>query len=267
MYMKKLFALMAVCLLALVTGCGGSQNASETKSSSSQEPVELHVSAAASLTDVMNEIGADYEKEHPNVKVVFNYGSSGALQQAIENGGNADLFFSAAQKQMDALDKKGLLADGTRKDLLQNEVVLIVPKEGGKDITSFDQLTSGQLQHIALGEPKGVPVGQYSEEILTKLGILDDVKAKAVYGSDVRQVLAWVASGEADAGLVYATDAAISGDVRIAAKAPAGTHKDIIYPAAILKDTKHLDTAKDFLAFVTNDKNKERFAKYGFEVK
>ena len=265
--MKKLFALMAVCLLALVTGCGSSQNASETKSSSSQEPVELHVSAAASLTDVMNEIGADYEKEHPNVKVVFNYGSSGALQQAIENGGNADLFFSAAQKQMDALDKKGLLADGTRKDLLQNEVVLIVPKEGGKDISSFDQLTSDQLQHIALGEPKGVPVGQYSEEILTKLGILDAVKAKAVYGSDVRQVLAWVASGEADAGLVYATDAAVSNDVRVVAKAPAGTHKDIIYPAAVLKDTKNLDTAKDFLAFVSNDKNKELFAKYGFEVK
>lgn len=112
-----------------------------------------------------------------------------------------------------------------------------------------------------------MPVGQYSEEILTKLGILDAVKAKAVYGSDVRQVLAWGASSEADAGLVYATDAAISSDVRVVAKAPAGTHKDIIYPAAILKDSKHLDTAKDFLAFVSNDKNKERFAKYGFEVK
>lgn len=220
--------------------------------------MELHVSAAASLTDVMNEIGKDYEAEHPNVKVVFNYGSSGALQQAIENGGDADLFFSAAQKQMNALEKAGLL---------QNEVVLIVPKEGGKDITSFDQLTSDTITHVALGEPKGVPVGQYSEEILTKLGILDAVKAKAVYGSDVRQVLAWVASGEADAGLVYATDAAISSDVRVVAKAPAGTHKDIIYPAAILKDSKHLDTAKDFLAFVSNDKNKERFAKYGFEVK
>ena len=145
--------------------------------------------------------------------------------------------------------------------------MLIVPKEGGKDITSFDQLTSDTITHVALGEPKGVPVGQYSEDILTKLGILDAVKAKAVYGSDVRQVLAWVASGEADAGLVYATDAAISSDVRVVAKAPAGTHKDIIYPAAILKDSKHLDTAKDFLAFVSNDKNKERFAKYGFEVK
>lgn len=255
--MKKLFALLAAGLLAVMSGCGGQTAGNESKSSA-QEPVELHISAAASLTDVMNEIGKDYEAEHPNVKVVFNYGSSGALQQAIENGGDADLFFSAAQKQMNALEKAGLL---------QNEVVLIVPKEGGKDITSFDQLTSDTITHVALGEPKGVPVGQYSEEILTKLGILDAVKAKAVYGSDVRQVLAWVASGEADAGLFYATDAAISSDVRVVAKAPAGTHKDIIYPAAILKDSKHLDTAKDFLAFVSNDKNKERFAKYGFEVK
>ena len=261
--MKKLFTLMAVCLLALASGCGG-QSQSTT---SAKEPVELHVSAAASLTDVMNEIGKAYEAEHPDVKVVFNYGSSGALQQAIENGGTADLFFSAAQKQMDALDKKGLLKEGTRKDLLQNEVVLIVPKDSDKDITSFAQLTSDKLQHIALGEPKGVPVGQYSEEILTKLGFLDAVKAKAVYGSDVRQVLAWVASGEADAGLVYATDAAVEPSVRVVATAPAGTHKPIIYPAAVLKDTKHLDTAKDFLAFVSNDKNKERFAKYGFEVK
>ena len=261
--MKKLFTLLAVCLLALASGCGG-QSQSTT---AAKEPVELHVSAAASLTDVMNEIGKAYEQEHPDVKVVFNYGSSGALQQAIENGGTADLFFSAAQKQMDALDKKGLLKEGTRKDLLQNEVVLIVPKDSDKDITSFDQLTSDKLQHIALGEPKGVPVGQYSEEILTKLGILDAVKAKAVYGSDVRQVLAWVASGEADAGLVYATDAAVEPSVRVVATAPAGTHKPIIYPAAVLKDTKHLDTAKDFLAFVSNDKNKERFAKYGFEVK
>lgn len=263
--MKKLFTLMAVCLLALVSGCGGQQSSSSA--SSANGTVELHVSAAASLTDVMNEIGKEYEQEHPDVKVVFNYGSSGALQQAIENGGSADLFFSAAQKQMDALAKQGMLVDGTRKDLLQNEVVLIVPKEGGKDITSFDALTGDAVAHVALGEPKGVPVGQYSEEILTKLGLLDSVKAKAVYGSDVRQVLAWVASGEADAGLVYATDAAVEPSVRVVAKAPAGTHKPIIYPAAVLKDTKHLDAAKDFLAFVSNDKNKERFAKYGFEVK
>ena len=266
--MRKLMALILSTLMLLAVGCGGQQgDSSKTASSSAGAPVELHVSAAASLTDVMKEIAANYEREHPNVKIVFNFGSSGALQQAIQNGGETDLFFSAAQKQMDALDKDGLLADGTRKDLLVNEVVLIVPKDGGKDLTDFQQLTRSDIQHVALGEPKGVPVGQYSEEVLTKMGILDAVKGKAVYGSDVRQVLSWVESGDADCGIVYATDAAVSDKVKVAAKAPAGTHKPIIYPAAALKDSKQLDMARDFLAYVSNDASKALFAKFGFEVK
>jgi molybdate transport system substrate-binding protein len=267
-FMRKLMALILSTLMLLAVGCGGQQgDSSKPASSSAGAPVELHVSAAASLTDVMKEIAANYEREHPNVKIVFNFGSSGALQQAIQNGGETDLFFSAAQKQMNALDKDGLLADGTRKDLLVNEVVLIVPKDGGKDLTDFQQLTRSDIQHIALGEPKGVPVGQYSEEVLTKMGILDAVKGKAVYGSDVRQVLSWVESGDADCGIVYATDAAVSDKVKVAAKAPAGTHKPIIYPAAALKDSKQLDMARDFLAYVSNDASKALFAKFGFEVK
>ncbi|MBQ3970735.1 MAG: molybdate ABC transporter substrate-binding protein, partial [Selenomonadaceae bacterium] len=182
--MRKCLAIILALSMMLVAGCGGEQAKSGQSSSSGNGSVELHVAAAASLTDVMKELGAAYEKEHPKVKLVFNFGSSGALQQAIENGGETDLFFSAAQKQMNALEKSGNLAEGTRKELLENEVVLIVPKEGGKDIKSFEELTRDDIQHVALGEPKGVPVGQYTEEILTKLGILDAVKAKAVYGSD-----------------------------------------------------------------------------------
>ena len=108
---------------------------------------------------------------------------------------------------MDALESSGNLADGTRRNLLENKVVLIVPNDSAKNITGFEDLTRADIEHIALGEPKGVPVGQYSEEIFSSLGILDAVKAKAVYGSDVRQVLAWTESGEADCGVVYATDA------------------------------------------------------------
>lgn len=260
--MRKIFALIMSVMMLLVAGCGG-----EVQTEKKAEPVELHVAAAASLTDVMKEMASNYEKEHPEVKIVFNFGSSGALQQAIQNGGQTDMFFSAAQKQMNALDKDGLLAEGTRKDLLVNEVVLIVPAEGGKAVTDFRQLTSGDIQHIALGEPKGVPVGQYSEEVFTKMGILDAVKAKAVYGSDVRQVLSWVEAGDADCGVVYATDAAVSRKVKVAAKAPADSHKPIVYPAAVLKESKHLDTAKDFLAFVSNDANKKLFEKYGFTVR
>lgn len=266
--MKKVLVLCMALVMMLVAGCGeqAAKNGGE-KSAADAPKIELSVAAAASLTDVMKELAADYEKEHPNVKLVFNFGSSGALQQAIENGGETDLFYSAAQKQMNALEQSGNLAEGTRKDLLENEVVLIVPKEGGKDINSFEELTRSDIEHIALGEPKGVPVGQYTEEILTKLGILDQVKAKAVYGSDVRQVLSWTETGDADCGVVYATDAAVSDKVKVVAKAPKDSHKPVIYPAAVIKDTKHLDEAKDFLAFTSSDKAKKLFEKYGFECK
>lgn len=268
--MKKFLVLCVSALMLLMAGCGGEQAsvpASGKAPAKDAQPVELHVAAAASLTDVMKELADTYEKDHPGVKLVFNFGSSGALQQAIENGGETDLFYSAAQKQMNALQDSGNLVEGTRKDLLENEVVLVVPKEGGKDIKSFEDLTRSDIQHVALGEPKGVPVGQYTEEILKKLGILDQVKAKAVYGSDVRQVLSWMETGDADCGVVYATDAAVSDKVKVAAKAPAGSHKPVIYPAAVIKGTKHPDEAKDFLAFTSSDAAKKIFEKYGFTCK
>ena len=262
--MKKLLALIMTVAMFIMTGCG---EKAEEKTAANAEPIEIHIAAAASLTDVMKELAGEYEKDHPNVKLTFNFGSSGALQQAIENGGQTDMFFSAAQKQMNALDEAGLLAEGTRSDLLVNEVVLIVPSDSNKNIKDFNDLTSTDIQHIALGEPKGVPVGQYTEEILTKLNILDAVKAKAVYGSDVRQVLSWVEAGEADCGVVYATDAAVAGDkVKIIAKAPADSHKPVIYPVAIIKDSKNIDADKDFLTFVKSDKAKAAFEKYGFEI-
>ena len=128
-------------------------------------------------------------------------------------------------------------------------------------------MTREDVRQIALGEPKGVPVGQYTEEILANLGILEQVKAKAVYGSDVRQVLSWTETGDADCGVVYATDAAVSGKVRVAAKAPKGSHKPVVYPAAVIKGTKHMEEAKDFLAFTASDKAKNLFRNYGFECK
>ncbi|MBQ6131151.1 MAG: molybdate ABC transporter substrate-binding protein [Selenomonadaceae bacterium] len=255
--MKKFWATICAAGL-LLTGCGG-VNVEKSES------VELHVSAAASLTNAMNELAELYAKDNPNVKIIFNFGSSGALQQAIENGGETDLFFSAAQKQMNALDEKGELADGTRKDLLRNEVVLIVPIDSDKNISDFNDAATAKVEKIALGEPKGVPVGQYSEEIFTALNILDAVKAKAVYGSDVRQVLAWTESGEVDCGVVYATDAAISDKVKVICAAPEGSHKPVIYPAAAIKSSKNLDAAKKFLDFTGSDAAKKIFVKYGFK--
>ena len=257
--MKKFLTLICAASL-LITGCGGGD------SGKPQETTELHVSAAASLTNAMNELAELYNKDNPNVKIVFNFGSSGALQQAIENGGETDLFYSAAQKQMNALEEKDELAEGTRKDLLRNEVVLIVPNDSTKDIMSYEDVATDKVQKIALGEPKGVPVGQYSEEIFTNLNILDAVKAKAVYGSDVRQVLAWTETGEVDCGVVYATDAAISDKVKVICAAPENTHKPVIYPAAAIKSSKNLDAAKAFLDFTSSDAAKAVFEKYGFKV-
>ena len=261
--MKKIALLLSCLALFVLAGCGTAPSASDAK----KDSVELQVSAAASLTDAMNELATEYAKEHPQTKVVFNFGSSGALQQAIENGGTADVFVSAAQKQMNALDEKKLLADGTRVDLLVNDIVLITAKDSKLNLPDFKAVLDPQVAHIALGEPKGVPVGQYSEEVFTKLGILDQVKARAVYGSDVRQVLAWVETGDADCGVVYATDAAISDKVKVAAVAPADTHKPIVYPAAVLKDSKNEMAAKEFLAFLQTDKAAKVFEKYGFTVK
>lgn len=263
---KTLTALLAGTAL-LTVGCVGGGNSANKMETPQESPIELQVSAAASLTDAMKELGAMYEENNKEVHIVYNFGSSGALQQAIENGGAADVFVSAAQKQMNALDEKKLLADGTRVDLLVNDIVLITAKDSKLNLPDFKAVLDPQVAHIALGEPKGVPVGQYSEEVFAKLGILDQIKARAVYGSDVRQVLAWVETGDADCGVVYATDAAISDKVKVAAVAPADTHKPIVYPAAVLKDSKNEMAAKEFLAFLQTDKAAKVFEKYGFTVK
>ena len=230
-------------------------------------PVELTISAAASLTDVMNDISTKYKGVAPNVTITYNFGASGALQTQIEEGAPADIFMSAAKKQMDALSTGGLIAEDTRKDLLENEIVLITPKNSNKGIKSFDDIATDKVTKIALGEPKAVPVGQYSEEIFTSLNCLDAVKAKAVYGSDVRQVLTWVESGEVDCGIVYATDAKISKDVNVVASAPAGSHKPVVYPVAVLKNSKNSDTAKAFLDYISTKEISAIFEKYGFVTK
>ena len=136
-HMKKFLLTASLLVTAILTGCGGKQ--------AEEEPVELHVSAAASLTDTMNELAELYAKDNPNVKITFNFGSSGALQQAVENGGETDLFYSAAQKQMNALEEKGELAEGTRKDLLRNEVVLIVPDDSVEDIQTFQDAATNKV--------------------------------------------------------------------------------------------------------------------------
>jgi molybdate transport system substrate-binding protein len=227
--------------------------------------VSLNISAAASLKESIDEIKKLYETEKTDVTLTINYGSSGTLQHQIEQGADVDIFISAAPKQMDALESKDLIVKNTRKDLLLNEVVLVTPKSNSR-IANFDDLTTDKAKQIALGESKSVPVGQYAEEVFIKLGMLNKIKAKAVYGKDVKEVLTWIETGNADAGIVYATDAKVSNKVKVVATAPSDSHAPVVYPAAIIKSSENGLEATDFMKFLTSDKANSVFEKYGFKV-
>ena len=171
----------------------------------------------------MNELRSAYMAKNPLVKVTANYGSSGSLQQQIEQGAPADLFFSAGLKQMKALQDKQLMDNDTVKPILENKLVLIIPKNGAA-VTMMDDLTKDSFGKIAVGDPKSVPAGQYAQETLKNLGLDGKVKAKLVFAKDVREVLSWVETGNAQVGFVYETDALISKNVTISFTTPEGSH-------------------------------------------
>ena len=283
--MKRTVGIVLVmCMVLALVGCGAanetpSETASVTPSAietvsatpeatvastPTEAPVELMIAAAASLTDVTAEIIEAYKAVAPNVTLTVTYGASGTLQTQIEEGAPVDIFMSAAQKQMDALEEGALLLDGTRTNLLENKVVLIVPKDSTLGITRFEDLTKDTVKMVAIGDPASVPAGQYAQEVLTSLGILDNVMAKANLGTDVRQVLTWVETGEVDAGIVYATDEAPSDKVTVVCEAPADSVKKIIYPVAILKASTNAETAQAFIDFLKTDECMALFEKYGF---
>ncbi|BCL35266.1 molybdate ABC transporter substrate-binding protein [Nostoc sp. MS1] len=229
-----------------------------------QSNVSLLVSAAASLKDALEEIKPLYQQSKPNVNINFNFGASGALQQQIEQGAPTDIFISAAKRQVDALEQKGLLVSGTRSIIAKNRLVLVVPRNT-TGITSFFNLRNDSVKKIAIGEPRSVPAGQYAEQVLQKLKLLPQIKSKLVYANNVRQVLASVESGNADAGLVYATDAKISDKVKAVVAADEKYHSAIIYPLAVIKSSKNVEAAKEFTQYLaTSGQAKAVLRKYGF---
>ena len=230
------------------------------------EPVELFVSAAASMTDVLEAIAVEYNKENPEVKLTFTFDSSGTLQTQIEEGAPADLFISAAQKQMNALQEKSLIEEATRVDLLVNKVVLIEPKDGELGLTSFEEVATDKVAMVAIGD-ETVPVGQYTQAIFESLGTWETVLNKANLGENVRAVLAWVETGEVACGIVYATDANSTDLVKVVAEAPAGSHDPVIYPAAVLANAANPDAAKAFLDYLTTDAAIQIFEAAGFTMK
>ncbi|MEO3703766.1 molybdate ABC transporter substrate-binding protein [Trichormus azollae] len=223
----------------------------------------LLISAAASLKDVLEEIKPLYQQSQPNVKIIYNFGASGALEQQIEQGAPADIFISAAKKQVDALEQKNLLVPGTRTVIAKNRLVLVVPNNVS-GMSSFYNLKDTKVKKIAIGEPRSVPAGQYAQQVLEKLKIWELVKAKLVYTNNVRQVLASVGSGNADAGLVYITDAKICKNAKVVVAADEKYHSAIIYPLAVVKRSKNPDKAKNFSQFLSSDQAKGIFKKYAF---
>jgi len=224
----------------------------------------LTVSAAASLKDAIVEVETTYRQSGAIIAFANNFGSSGNLAAQIDQGAPVDIFISAAAKPMDDLAASGLVVTGTRRNLLRNTLVLIAPLDS--KLSGFPGLTNGSIRTIALGDPASVPAGQYGKQTLLSLHLWDRVCDKLVLGKDVRQVLTYVETGNADAGLVYATDAMISSQVRVIATAPESTHEPIVYPVAVVKGSHSEGAARNFIEYLASPSAQAIFQKRGFTI-
>ena len=288
--MKKRFAVVMAAMMAagMMAGCSSKPQettaaateaettaeetiAAEIEAESKEEEKadlgeqSILVAAAASLKNAYEDkLIPMFEEQYPGVTVEGTYDSSGKLQTQIEEGLEADVFMSAATKQMKALDDEGMIASDSIVNLLENKIVLIVPAGSDSKIDSFEKI--GDAASIALGDPESVPAGQYAKEALTNLNVWDSIQDKVSFGTNVTEVLNQVAAASADAGIVYATDAASMADqVTVVAEAPEGSlEKKVIYPVAVVKATAHEDAAKAFVDFLQTPEAIKVFEAYGF---
>ena len=226
---------------------------------------EILVSAAASLNDALKGIGAGYQSAFKHA-IRFNFGPSSGLARQIDEGAPADIFFSADLPQMDHLDRKGRLEPNTRRNLLSNQLVIIVPADSKRALSSPADLVKSDIKRIAMAEPSSVPVGVYSSKYLADQNVWDKVKPKVVRVQDVRATLASVESANVDAGFVYKTDAAVSTKVKIAYEVPIEKGPRITYPLAIVRDSKRKEAAREFIGYLQSPAAKAIFKKYGFVV-
>ena len=235
----------------------------ETGACRSPHRPTLTLSVAASLQDTITEIEAAYKRDQA-VEFRNNFGASGTLAREIEQGAPVDAFISAGSKPMDQLQSEGMLRESSRVDLLRNSLVLIAPT--GSNLKGFDGLIDKQVRTLALGDPASVPAGLYGRQTLEALHLFDKLQSRIVLGKDVRQVLTYVETGNADAGLVYATDAGTSHRIQVVAVAPENAHDPIVYPIAEIKTTQSESTVRDFLAFLSSPAARAIFERHGFRM-
>ena len=292
MKLRKILSVLLVAGLAtaMFAGCGNSNATREDTTADTAvsaeaegdtveaEPVELVVFAAASMTETLTEIGNKYMEENPNVTLVFTFDSSGTLKTQIEEGADCDIFISAAQKQMDQLDitaSTDVNTDGldfvlsdTRVDLLENKVALAVPEGNPANINSYDDLVAGLSDGsimLAMGN-SDVPVGQYTQKILTYYSLSEEELANAgniTYGTNVKEVTTQVSEATVDCGIIYATDA-FSAGLTVVDTATAEMCGQVIYPAAVLNITQNQEAAQAFLDYLMTDYAGGVFEAVGF---
>lgn len=255
--------------LALGNACRPNDSAVEAPPMSPVEagdPVTLLVGTAVSLQSAMEAIQPGFEATYPEIRLDYTFAASGQLQQQIEQGAPIDVFFSAGVAQMDALENGGHLLPDSRRDVLGNTLVLIVPKDSTLGLTEFTDLTQADVPQISVGDFGSVPAGQYAEQVFRTLGILDALQGKFVFVNTVREVLAAVSSNNLEAGILFATDAALSDQVSVVATAEADWHDPIVYPIAIVNDTPQPEAALTFLDYLASDSAQTVFTNHGFTI-
>lgn len=246
---RRLFAGAAALVLGFSTASAGA--------------AELIVSAAASLTNAFTDIGRAFERVNPGEKVVFNFAASDVLLAQIAKGAPADVFASADEIAMDKAVSQNVIDTRTRHNFVRNRLVLIVPSDSTASVSGVNSLSAPVIKHVAIGNPASVPVGRYTKGVLEKANMWTPLEPKFVNAASVRQALDYVARGEAEAGFVYSTDAAImKGKVKVAAEVP--TERPIVYPIAVVKDSKNAALAKSFLTFIASPAMQTILSDYGF---
>lgn len=261
----RLIACMFLLVL-FISGCSSAVNETPKTVGSKVDqntPVELLISTAPSLKGSLEEIKGQYLAKNAQVKLVFNYGSSGSLQNQIEQGAATDIFISQGKPQMDALEQKGLIKKESRVNLLGDELVLIV-NNSNTFINSFEDLTKPEVKKIAIGEAESVPAAKTTKETLETLKLWDTLQPKLVMGKDLLQVMTYVESGNAEAGFVWDTIAKTSNKVKIVAPAPANSHKPVVLPAAVIASSKNSVESSDFLKYLQSEEAMKVFVKNGF---
>ncbi|WP_424991799.1 molybdate ABC transporter substrate-binding protein [Paenibacillus turpanensis] len=269
----RVFGLFLLAMVLLLSGCGSQQSPElserarpESAEAAAGETVELTISAAASVTDALLEIEKAYESKNQRIQLNLNFGASGALQQQMEQGAPVDVFLSAAPKNMKALVDKQLIDPKNQAALLTNELVVITPADAKTAIRDLTELTKAEWKRVAIGIPESVPAGSYAKEALVNGKLWDALSSKMVQAKDVRQVLHYVETGNADIGFVYKTDALTSKRVNIAFAVDSAAYTPVTYPLGLVKASKHTKEAAEFYNYLQSKEAMDIFINHGFSA-